>query len=212
MAGSRTWSPAALTTYLQAFAAPRRAHLEDRADSPGIDPETGQRVPYTRLLGQAFCALLENYPAERLPRHGGTATTVNITVDLDDLRRGVGRATTEGEDFSIPELLRLACTADLVPWVFDSEGQPLWLGRTRRLFTARQRKAMAIRDRECRAEGCTMPAEFCEAHHKTAWVDCGLTDVDKGVLLCPWHHHRAHDTAYLVKYLPNGDVRYRRRT
>ena len=33
---------------------------------------------------------------------------------------------------------------------------------------------------------------------------------------CPfepsWHHHRAHDAAYLVKYLPNGDVRYRRRT
>jgi Domain of unknown function (DUF222) len=38
-----------LTTYLQAFAAPRRAHLEDRADAPGIDPESGRRVPYSRL-------------------------------------------------------------------------------------------------------------------------------------------------------------------
>jgi hypothetical protein len=56
-----------LATYLQAFAAPRRAHLEDRADAPGIDPETGRRVPYSRLLGQAFCALLEHYPGDRCP-------------------------------------------------------------------------------------------------------------------------------------------------
>jgi hypothetical protein len=201
-----------LTTYLQAFAAPRRAHLEDRADSPGIDPETGQRMPYSRLLGQALCALLEHYPGDRLPQHGGTATTVNITVDLDDLRRRTGRAATDSGDLSIAELLRLACTADLVPWVFDTEGQPLWLGRSSRLFKPQQRRAMAMRDRECRAEGCTMPAEFCEAHHTTAWAELGPTDVDKGVLLCPWHHHRAHDTAYLVRYLPNGDIRYRRRT
>ena len=88
----------------------------------------------------------------------------------------------------------------------------MWLGRTARLFTARQRKAMAIRDRECRAEGCTMPVAWCEAHHKTAWAKGGCADLDDGVLLCSWHHHRAHDIAYLVKYLPNGDVRYRRRT
>ena len=71
---------------------------------------------------------------------------------------------------------------------------------------------MVLRDKQCRAENCTMPAEFCEAHHKTAWVELGCTDVDDGVLLCSWHHHRAHDPDYRVKYLPNGDVRYRRRT
>jgi hypothetical protein len=203
-----------LSTYLQAWSAPRRAHLADRADTPGLDPETGRRVPYTRLLGHAFCAFVENYPAHRLPRHGGTATTLNLTVDLEDLIARTGHATTaNGEDLSVEELLRLSCTAELIPCVFDGAGQPLHLGRTRRLFNSAQRKAMALRDRECRAEGCTMPAEFCEAHHKTAaWIDGGRTDVQDGTLLCPWHHHRAHDPAYRVKYLPNGDVRYRRRT
>ncbi|HEU5454214.1 MAG TPA: DUF222 domain-containing protein, partial [Nocardioides sp.] len=131
-----------LTTYLQAWSAPRRAHLGDRADSPDIDPETGRRIPYSRLLGQAFCALLEHYPADRLPQHGGTATTINLTVELDDLLRPTGCATTTdnpGEDISIDQLLRLACTADLMPSVFDSEGQPLWLGRTTRLFKPHQR-------------------------------------------------------------------------
>ena len=86
------------------------------------------------------------------------------------------------------------------------------MGRASRLFKHHQRQAMVLRDKECRAENCTMPAEFCEAHHKTAWVELGCTDVQDGVLLCSWHHHRAHDPDYRVKYLPNGDVRYRRRT
>jgi hypothetical protein len=31
------------------------------------------------------------------------------------------------------------------------------------------------------------------------------------MMLCPWHHHRAHDDSYLTKKLPNGDVRFHRR-
>jgi len=31
------------------------------------------------------------------------------------------------------------------------------------------------------------------------------------VLLCPWHHHRAHDPLYSHEYLANGDVRFHRR-
>lgn len=203
-----------LQNYLRAFAAPRRAHLDDRSEAPAIDPETGKRVPYSRLLGQAFCAFIENYPGDLLPQHGGTATTVNLVVDLDDLQRRAGYATTaDGEqEVSLEELLRQACNATIVPWVFDTDGQPLWMGRSSRLFKPHQRKAMVLRDKECRAENCTMPAEFCEAHHKTPWVTGGCTDVDDGVLLCPWHHHRAHDPTYRVKFLPNGDVRYRRRT
>ena len=165
------------------------------------------------MLGHAFCALLDNYPADRLPQHGGT--TINLTVELTDLQRCTGHATTAGgsdEDVSISELLRLACTADLVPWVFDSEGQPLWLGRTARLFTARQRKAMAIRDRECRAEGCTMPRRLVRGTPQDRLGQGRLHRPRRrraALLLAPPPSPRR---PYLVKYLPNGDVRYRRRT
>jgi hypothetical protein len=40
-----------------------------------------------------------------------------------------------------------------------------------------------------------------------AWADLRPTDVENDVLLCPWQHHRAHDAAYLVTYLPKGDIR-----
>lgn len=53
---------------------------------------------------------------------------------------------------------------------------------------------------------------WCEGHHfSQSWVDGGKTDLKDGKLLCPWHHNRAHDSRYLAKLTPNGDVRFSRR-
>ncbi|MET1060890.1 MAG: hypothetical protein ABWX84_14915, partial [Nocardioides sp.] len=41
-----------------------------------IDEADGRRVPADQRRGQAFCALLESVDPDRLPLHGGTATTV----------------------------------------------------------------------------------------------------------------------------------------
>jgi hypothetical protein len=164
-------------------------------------------------LGRAFCSLLEHWDPNRLPIHGGAATTVMITIDLDQLRRDLGIALTDtGETITADEARRLACTAGIVPAVLGTDSQPLDLGRTSRLFTAAQRTAMALRDRTCRAEGCQIPATWSEAHHLVPWSQGGRTDLDAGVLLCSWHHHRAHDPTYASERLPNGDLRFHRRT
>ena len=200
-----------LKTYLDAFTAPRRRHLDSGLDR--TDPETGQRVPHAVLLGRAFGALLEALPTQVLPRHGGSATTVVVTLDFDKLRAQVGAARLNtGDVISATEAMRLACTADLVPVVLNGDGVPLHLGRAKRLFDEAQRLAMGIRDGHCRARGCDLPAAWCEAHHKTSWCRGGKTDLADGVLLCPWHHHRAHDPAFDTEYLLTGDVRFRRRT
>ena len=108
---------------------------------------------------------------------------------------------------------RLACTAAIVPAVLGGESEVLDLGRARRLFPPAQRKAMAIRDRRCRAVGCDIPAAWCEAQHsRVPWVHGGRSDHDDGLLLCSWHHHRAHDRRYDQRRLPTGDVRFSRRT
>ena len=71
---------------------------------------------------------------------------------------------------------------------------------------------MRLRDRACRAEGCSIPAAWCEAHHAAdPWSSGGRTDLTDGVLLCAHHHHRAHDPTYTTTRLPNGDHRYHRR-
>ena len=111
------------------------------------------------------------------------------------------------------EVRRLACSASILPAVVGGASEVLDLGRSKRLFSRAQRKALAIRDRRCRAEDCEIPPAWCEAHHAAKpWVEGGRTDLKDGVLLCSFHHHRAHDPAWTTARLPNGDVRYRRRT
>ncbi len=182
--------------------------------SSGVETTSdGEPTPYDVRLGHAFCSLLEHLDPHRLPIHGGDATNVVVTIDHDTLRTGLGLATTStGEVITAGEARRLACTAGILPAVLDGNTRVLDLGRTQRLFTPAQRKALAIRDRHCRTDGCDIPAAWCEAHHETPWSQGGKTDLDNAVLYCSFHHHRAHDPTYQRTKLPNGDHRFHRRT
>jgi len=215
-------------TYLEAYANPRRTTADgDPADRHGAaDDATAHdpvaRLAYPRRMGEAFVAFLENVDASHLPIHGGSATTVVVTIPLAALQAElagaglVGAGLVPGDDLtgdriSASQARRLACTAHIVPAVLDGRSVPLDLGRSRRLFTPAQRLAMALRDGTCRADGCDVPANWCEAHHLHPWEHGGRTDIDDGVLLCSHHHHRVHDTSYLVDRLPSGDLRFHRR-
>jgi hypothetical protein len=150
---------------------------------------------------------------KRLPLHGGDATTLMVTIDHDRLRDGLGTALVGDTPITAGEARRLACTANLLPAVLGGDSEILDLGRARRLFSPAQRKAMAIRDVTCRAEGCDIPAAWCEAHHATApWTDGGHTDLADGLLLCSWHHHRAHDHRYRVERTGDRRLTFHRRT
>lgn len=192
-----------LATYLESYTSPRH-HTSGEGD----------RIPADRKRGQAFCSLLEAVEPKRLPVHGGDATTLIVMVSLEELRKDLGVADLGPNDkLSAGEVRRLACTASIVPAVLDGKSEVLDLGRASRLYKPAQRKAMIIRDKQCRAEGCTVPAAWCEAHHwGRPWAEGGRTDLKDGVLLCPWHHHRVHDDTYDASRLPNGDVRFSRRT
>lgn len=194
-----------LRTYLEAFTSPRHGAMV------GGD---GDRLPAERKRGSAFCSLLEAIDPKRLPLHGGDATTVIVTVTLDALRADLATAGLLGSEDRITaaEARRMTCTAKIIPAVLGGDAEILDLGRARRLFSPAQRKALGLRDRRCRAEGCTVPANWCEAHHRRPWSHGGLTNLGDGVLLCGFHHHRAHDDRYHHHYLPSGDVRFSRRT
>ena len=218
-----------LATYLEAFNNPRRDCSDtftsaDAVSRAGVvtahDPVA--RLAYPRRMGEAFVAFLETVDASRLPIHGGNATSVIVTIPLASLRAElaaadiIGSGLVAGDDLtgdrlSAAEARRLACTAKIIPTVLGGEGLPLDLGRARRLFSPAQRLAMAVRDTTCRAEGCDVPASWCEAHHLHPWEHGGRTDLDDGVLLCSHHHHRIHDPAYRTDRLVSGDVRFHRR-
>ena len=191
-----------LRTLIEAFAQPRIAALE--AD--------GRVRPRNRILADALGQLLETIDSEKLPAHGGDSTTIIVTVPLEQLQSQLGVATM-GADTTITasEARRLACTGGILPAILGGQSEPLDLGRTRRLYSPGQRKALKLRDQHCRAEGCTVPATWCDAHHQNPWSNGGKTNLTDGILLCGHHHKRAHDPTYQTTRLTNGEYRYHRR-
>ena len=69
---------------------------------------------------------------------------------------------------------------------------PLAVGRTARIATQAQRRALAVRDRGCIIPGCGIPAEACQTHHVVDWAAGGSTEISNLALLC-WAHHRQVD-------------------
>ena len=121
---------------------------------------------------------------------GGTPATVIVTVTMDDLTDRLGYATTsDGALLSIPEVLRLAQQAEVMPAVMNQSGAVLALGRTRRIASTPQTHALIARDHGCSFPSCDRPPEWCERHHIVEWFNGGLTDLDNLTLLCRYHHH-----------------------
>jgi hypothetical protein len=179
-----------LLANLDAIASPRRDHLRDGADK-GTDAD-GQ-VPYASRLGRAFCDLVEKVDARGLRLGDGVNATLVVTVDEHDLRDRVGSATlSSGDEITVSEARRLACSADILPAVLDGESRVLDLGRTRRLFSPAQKTALAVRDGGCAFAECERPPGWTEAHHVDPWSAGGKTDLDNAVLLCGAHHRLIH--------------------
>jgi hypothetical protein len=102
-----------------------------------------------------------------------------------------------GEAVTIGTVRREICTGGTVPVVLDDDGQCVNVGREQRLFTARQRTGLGVRDGGCIWPGCDRPPSWTEAHHINQWKrDHGKTDIADGVLLCKHHHLLLHNNGW----------------
>jgi hypothetical protein len=135
-----------------------------------------------------------------LPDAGGTPVTVLVRVDNEQFETGEGVAVTEsGATIGMPAVLRLVDGCELITTAHASNGAVLCLGRTQRLASRAQRRALAARDLGCCFPGCTRPASWCEAHHVIPWLAGGLTDLDNLCLLCRFHHREFERRGWLVR-------------
>jgi hypothetical protein len=132
----------------------------------------------------------------RLPDNGGDRPQVVLTVPYDPLTRTLGTGALDtGDRLDPATTLRLACDAKVLPAVIDPTGQPLALGRERRLFTGPLRRALVLRDGGCAFPGCDRPSRWCDGHHIRHWTAGGPTALSNAVLLCGHHHRLIHSNA-----------------
>jgi hypothetical protein len=107
-----------------------------------------------------------------------------VPADEPDLLR-----TPDGVTLRPDAVAHLRCDAAYRALVVDGTGEPLTLGRARRLATDAQRRALAVRDGACTFPGCTAPPTWCDAHHIVPFGTPGGDTVPENLTLLCRHHH-----------------------
>ncbi|HET6666345.1 MAG TPA: DUF222 domain-containing protein [Intrasporangium sp.] len=167
----------------------------------GQDPRSAATRRADALLELIGRAVAAPEGVTRTPR-----TQLVVTMTLEALLEQVrGTAVADnGEALSAATVRRLACEAGITPAVLGAPSEPLDLGHWERYFTRAQRRALALRDKGCTWPGCSIPYQWCEAHHAEHWANGGLTDLSNGTLICGRHHTLAHQLGLLPSITPTG--------
>ncbi len=197
---------AALIAAVGPLSAPRPC-----TDVEGPDPRTAAQRRADGLVELANLGLQSG----ALPTESGERAHIAVTISLDTLTRNLDEALAGRSIDALPIMdhvgpispaaaRRLACDARIIPVVLGGEGQPLDVGRSQRLVTVPQRRALAARDAGCAFPGCDRPPAWCDAHHIIHWSDGGPTDLANLVLLCRHHHRRIHHDGWHVAIGPAG--------
>jgi hypothetical protein len=178
---------AQLNAILDPLAKPRTSSIEDPDGNIRNLPD--QRPSVQRLhdaLEEACAKLLKSAD---LPSVGGVPASVIVAINLEDLLAKAGIAEcSDGSQFTVDQLWRIADEADIWPIILNRRGVPLALGRTQRLASKGQTMALIARNGGCSFPGCTHPPQWCDRHHIVDWISGGSTDLDNLTLLCRYHH------------------------
>ncbi len=174
-----------LKTVLQSLSAPTCAE-DDR-------PASIRRVT---ALDQLLTGILDS----GLPQDKGVRPHVTLTADLEDLAHNPETATAELAGFGTigpTQLQQMLCDSDITPILTAGKHTVLDVGRTHRLATPHQRKAVVNRQGgTCAGPGCHGPV--VHVHHIEYWSDGGPTDLANLIGLCPRCHTAVHQGFFTI--------------
>ncbi len=106
------------------------------------------------------------------------------------LHVGENGAAINGRQVPLAVVDRWLCQESVQP-VWMRQGEPVSVGRARRIVPDRTRRLIFYRDQGCRFPGCAA-ARYVEVHHLVPWSEGGTTDYRTNISLCPFHHRALH--------------------
>lgn len=201
------WVDSILRAALRPRRGPRFVGVDatEKTASAEADDRSNEQLQYDTLIA----ILRTGANADPTQAFGDRQPGVRIVADataisaIDDRGAmkviGVGHLQDGGQSLPPGVVEKYLCDAGAVPVIWDAPGRPLDVGRELRLFTRKQRIAIAARDGGCLWPGCDRPPSECEYHHSDHWWEHhGKTDVDDGVLLCRNCHLRLHNQGWRI--------------
>lgn len=188
------------------------AALRDASDAPdgpeAPEPRSAAQRRYDGLV--KMCRHWLDHRNARCP--SSPVVAVNLVIDEATLTGASASGSGAGFDVGarcdlVPggpvarsTAQRLLCDSVVGRIVLGADGEPIDVGRTERLFTPAQRRAMIARDGPtCVVPYCAAPVTECEAHHLDPYEPGGLTDLCNGAFLCRGNHHDTHDRGYRLE-------------
>jgi hypothetical protein len=83
------------------------------------------------------------------------------------------------------------------------------LGRSTRLASAAQRRALRALYATCAIPGCGVRYDRCKLHHVVWWRHGGRTDLQNLLPACAHHHSKIHDGGWNISLGPNRELTIR---
>ena len=144
-----------------------------------------------------------------LPQRGGQRPHLQVTATLETLVQRMGAPAADLE-FSLPisakAVERLACDCSVTRILLSSDSVVIDVGRSKRVITPSQRRALNVRDKGCRFPGCDRPATWTSGHHIVHWIRGGPGDLPNLVLLCYRHHWMVHEGQWQLIKTDDGRI------
>jgi hypothetical protein len=84
----------------------------------------------------------------------------------------------------------------------DGRSVPIDVGRSKRLATVHQRRALEAVHPTCAIPDCEVIFDHCNVHHIEYWENGGATDLNNMVPLCSRHHHATHEGGWKLELDP----------
>jgi len=164
------------------------------------DPRSNDQLAYDLLLDVLHTGALTDNKTVFGTRQAGIRVIVTDQAHTNTTNGRAAVAIIEETNTTVPAAFATqhACDTSMIDCHLDTNGNPLYLGREARLFTAKQRLTLSIRDGGCGWPQCDRPAAYCEAHHIDPYAKGGKTDIDRGILLCRFHHMNLHHHGWRI--------------
>ncbi len=146
---------------------------------------------------------------------GGNPPNINAVIDVAKLLgESPDLASARCEIDGVGPVARtvldqMCCDARFTRFIMSGPSQILDMGRSTRLATSSQRRALRVRDRHCRFPSCSRRPQWCDAHHILGWVESlGETNIDNLILLCRRHHTLVHNSKWTITRTSGGEFEF----
>lgn len=144
-----------------------------------------------------------------VPQRGSVRPHLQVTTSLETLLQRTGAPAADLE-FSLPisakAVERLACDCSVTRILLGADSAVIDVGRSKRVITPAQGKALRVRDKGCRFPGCDRQASYTSGHHLVHWIRGGASDLPNLVLLCHRHHWMVHEGNWQLVKTDDGKM------